>query len=66
MTALRDRGEVFLTPTLFNGHWGLRAAFSNWRTQPADLQRLQAELARVSELESFSDMPERRIQTPRI
>ncbi|MBH9577302.1 pyridoxal phosphate-dependent decarboxylase family protein [Inhella proteolytica] len=48
VTALRDRGEVFLTPTLFNGHWGLRAAFSNWRTQPADLLRLQDELARVS------------------
>ncbi|WP_374434687.1 aspartate aminotransferase family protein [Inhella sp.] len=48
MTALRDEGEVFLTPTLFNGHWGLRAAFSNWRTRAADLRRVEAALQRVS------------------
>ncbi len=48
VTALRDEGEVFLTPTLFNGHWGLRAAFSNWRTQAADLRRVEAALQRLS------------------
>ena len=47
VTALRDEGEVFLTPTFFNGRWGLRAAFSNWRTQVPDLQRVQAALQRA-------------------
>ena len=37
---LRDDGEVFLTPTVYQGTWGVRAAFSNWRTEPADIDRI--------------------------
>ncbi|MGB2818239.1 MAG: pyridoxal-dependent decarboxylase [Burkholderiaceae bacterium] len=36
---VRDGGELFITPTVYQGHWGLRAAFSNWRTTAADVDR---------------------------
>ena len=36
---VRDSGELFITPTVHKGHWGLRAAFSNWRTTAADVVR---------------------------
>jgi glutamate/tyrosine decarboxylase-like PLP-dependent enzyme len=39
LTRIRDAGQVFMTPTLYKGQPGLRAAFSNWRTQPADVER---------------------------
>jgi glutamate/tyrosine decarboxylase-like PLP-dependent enzyme len=38
--AIADSGEAFLTPTVFQGVPALRAAFSNWRTQPADVDRV--------------------------
>ncbi len=38
LTALRDDGRVFLTPTVYNGVPGVRAAFSNWRTQESDVE----------------------------
>lgn len=37
--AVRDRGDVFVSPTVYAGTWGLRAAFSNWRTAEADVER---------------------------
>jgi len=37
---LRDSGEAFLTPTLFQGRWAVRAAFSNWRTRMDDVARI--------------------------
>jgi len=43
--ALRDGGEVFVTPTLYDGVWAVRAAFSNWRTMPTDVDRTAAALA---------------------
>ncbi|NQD37594.1 aspartate aminotransferase family protein [Permianibacter sp. IMCC34836] len=46
---LRDDGEVFLTPTVYQGTWGVRAAFSNWRTEAADIDRIVAALARALE-----------------
>jgi glutamate/tyrosine decarboxylase-like PLP-dependent enzyme len=39
MLAVRDRGEVFISPTVYAGTWGLRAAFSNWRTGEDDVER---------------------------
>jgi glutamate/tyrosine decarboxylase-like PLP-dependent enzyme len=44
-----DSGDVFLTPTVLNGTWAIRAAFSNWRTQREDVDKvfkvIQAALA---------------------
>lgn len=36
---LRDGGKAFLTPTTYAGRPAMRAAFSNWRTTPADVER---------------------------
>ena len=38
LLSLRDRGKVALTPTLYDGTPGLRAAFSNWRTTNEDVE----------------------------
>jgi glutamate/tyrosine decarboxylase-like PLP-dependent enzyme len=37
---IANSGETFLTPTVYNGQPALRAAFSNWRTTEADLDRI--------------------------
>jgi glutamate/tyrosine decarboxylase-like PLP-dependent enzyme len=34
---VRDDGRAFFTPTILQGRPGLRAAFSNWRTEAADV-----------------------------
>ncbi len=38
LTKLRDDGRVFLTPTTYLGTPGIRAAFSNWRTEERDVE----------------------------
>jgi glutamate/tyrosine decarboxylase-like PLP-dependent enzyme len=43
--AVRDRGDAFITPTVYGGTWALRAAFSNWRTDESDVERVYASLA---------------------
>jgi glutamate/tyrosine decarboxylase-like PLP-dependent enzyme len=35
---LRDDGRVFMTPTTYKGVAGIRAAFSNWRTEEKDVE----------------------------
>ena len=42
LAALLDGGVVRLTPTVLHGRPALRAAFSNWRTTPADLDLIWA------------------------
>ncbi|OQR91620.1 pyridoxal-dependent decarboxylase [Thraustotheca clavata] len=37
---LRASGETFMTPTYFEGKWGMRAAFSNWQTSLDDVDRV--------------------------
>lgn len=43
--AVAADGETFLTPTSLRGQPGLRAAFSNWRTTEADVDRMFAAIA---------------------
>ncbi len=40
LARLRDSGEAFLTPTRYANTAGMRAAFSNWRTEAADVARV--------------------------
>ncbi|RSD15487.1 pyridoxal phosphate-dependent decarboxylase family protein [Amycolatopsis eburnea] len=46
--AIAEDGTTFLTPTVYDGRPALRAAFSNWRTTPADVERVFAALDRVA------------------
>ncbi|MEV7008176.1 pyridoxal-dependent decarboxylase [Streptosporangium sp. NPDC051022] len=43
--AITASGEAFLTPTVYGGLPALRAAFSNWRTTGADVERVARVLA---------------------
>ncbi len=38
LAKLRDDGRVFMTPTAYMGVPGIRAAFSNWRTEERDVE----------------------------
>ncbi|MBY0245678.1 MAG: aspartate aminotransferase family protein [Sphingobacteriaceae bacterium] len=38
LTRLNDTGKVFMTPTIYNGQKGIRAAFVNWRTTKNDIE----------------------------
>ncbi|MGJ6964604.1 pyridoxal phosphate-dependent decarboxylase family protein [Streptosporangium sp. G11] len=46
--AITASGEAFLTPTVYEGVPALRAAFSNWRTTEADVERVAKLLASVA------------------
>jgi glutamate/tyrosine decarboxylase-like PLP-dependent enzyme len=37
LSRLNDTGKVFMTPTVYNGKKGIRAALVNWRTSAADI-----------------------------
>ncbi|ATL49328.1 aspartate aminotransferase family protein [Chitinophaga caeni] len=49
LTNLHVGGEVFLTPSFYNGSPAIRAAFVNWRTSAKDLERLQGALEKALE-----------------
>lgn len=52
---LNERGKVFMTPTVFNGRPGIRAALVNWRTTAADVQLAWEEMeATLAELLKMS------------
>ncbi|MGV0964693.1 pyridoxal phosphate-dependent decarboxylase family protein [Empedobacter falsenii] len=38
LARINDSGKVFMTPTVYNGKKGIRAAFVNWRTNETDLE----------------------------
>jgi glutamate/tyrosine decarboxylase-like PLP-dependent enzyme len=38
LNKLNAGGKVFMTPTVYNGKKGIRAAFVNWRTTTADIE----------------------------
>ncbi|MEU9446854.1 aminotransferase class I/II-fold pyridoxal phosphate-dependent enzyme [Streptomyces sp. NPDC048304] len=46
--AVAASGEAYVTPTVYGGVPGLRAAFSNWRTTEADTERVLRALAAAS------------------
>nr|BFE81932.1 hypothetical protein GCM10020093_045330 [Planobispora longispora] len=48
VTAITESGEAFLTPTVYDGVPALRAAFSNWRTTEADVERVAGLLGRLA------------------
>ncbi|WP_339774460.1 pyridoxal-dependent decarboxylase [uncultured Thalassospira sp.] len=37
LSRINATGKVFLTPTIYDGRFGFRAAFSNWRTRDHDM-----------------------------
>ncbi|MCE9500442.1 MAG: hypothetical protein K8R21_08085 [Leptospira sp.] len=47
LTILNDTGEVFMTPTVYNGKKGIRAAFVNWRTTEDDVVRVAALMTKI-------------------
>lgn len=51
--AVAESGETFLTPTVHEGVPALRAAFSNWRTTRADVERVAEALVAAREVRRF-------------
>lgn len=47
LSRLNDTGKVFMTPTVYHGKKGIRAALVNWRTRAADI-KLVTELMAVT------------------
>lgn len=47
LDALHATGEVFMTPTVYKGTPGIRAAFSNWRTETEDVERAWAAMTQI-------------------
>ncbi|MGE7694158.1 pyridoxal phosphate-dependent decarboxylase family protein [Lysinibacillus sp. NPDC094177] len=53
LSDLNQQGNVFMTPTIYNGVPAIRAAFSNWRTEEKDIAIIwEALLSTVQDFES--------------
>lgn len=48
LTTLNESGLVFMTPTVYRGRAGIRAAFVNWRTTDADLTLVFEKMMAIS------------------
>lgn len=47
LNAVRDQGKVFFTPTVYRGVPAIRAAVSNWQSEPRDIKIAWEALAHV-------------------
>ena len=47
LTALNDRGKVFMTPTIYRNRKGIRASFVNWRTTENDIKTVIEDMKAV-------------------
>jgi glutamate/tyrosine decarboxylase-like PLP-dependent enzyme len=47
LTKINATGKVFMTPTVYNGHKGIRASFVNWRTTDADIDLVINEIEKL-------------------
>lgn len=47
LNALNTTGKVFMTPTRFNNHNGIRAALVNWRTQATDVELVWSKMNKI-------------------
>jgi glutamate/tyrosine decarboxylase-like PLP-dependent enzyme len=47
LNKLNDSGRVFMTPTIYQGKKGIRAAFVNWRTKEKDVTEVIQLMARL-------------------
>ncbi|RNL90747.1 aspartate aminotransferase family protein [Sinomicrobium pectinilyticum] len=49
LTALNRSGKVFMTPTVYQGKKGIRAAFVNWMTSKEDVTIITEQMDRIAE-----------------
>jgi glutamate/tyrosine decarboxylase-like PLP-dependent enzyme len=47
LQALNETGKVFMTPTVYNGKTGIRAAFVNWRTTHDDITMVSTLMKKI-------------------
>ena len=47
LSRLNDTQKVFMTPTIYKGRKGIRAAFVNWRTTESDIKIAIDEMEKI-------------------
>lgn len=55
LSELNETGKVFMTPTVYKGKKGIRAAFVNWRTTQSDVEIVIHELEKLKNLKVTTD-----------